>query len=112
FVEGLNPEVERSIRAAIEVYRSLGAQIVDVSLPHSRYAVSTYYVISSSEASSNLARYDGAHYGHRADMSKVAAELLAQRKELSERGDQGALDRLDSLLVRMYRQSRGEAFGA
>ena len=82
FVEGLDTAVERSVRQALAVYESLGAKLVEVSLPHSRYAVSTYYVISSSEASSNLARYDGAHYGHRADMAKIAADLAAERKEL------------------------------
>ena len=66
FVEGLDPEVERAIRAAIDVYKGLGAEVREVSLPHSRLCVAVYYIVSSSEASSNLARYDGVHYGFRA----------------------------------------------
>jgi aspartyl-tRNA(Asn)/glutamyl-tRNA(Gln) amidotransferase subunit A len=66
FVEGLDPEVERAIRASIDVYKGLGAAVRDVSLPHSRLCVAVYYIVSSSEASSNLARYDGVHYGFRA----------------------------------------------
>jgi aspartyl-tRNA(Asn)/glutamyl-tRNA(Gln) amidotransferase subunit A len=66
FVSGLDPEVEGSIRAALDVYRKLGAEITEISLPHSEYAVAVYYIVAPSEASSNLARYDGVHYGHRA----------------------------------------------
>jgi aspartyl-tRNA(Asn)/glutamyl-tRNA(Gln) amidotransferase subunit A len=53
------------VEAALEVYRSLGATLVPVSLPHAPYAIATYYLIATAEASSNLARYDGVHYGHR-----------------------------------------------
>jgi len=67
FIEGIDPEVERAVRAAIKQYESLGAIPVDVSLPHSGYAVATYYVLATSEASSNLARYDGVKYGFRAE---------------------------------------------
>ena len=67
FIEGIDPEVERAVRAAIKQYASLGAVPVDVSLPHSGYAVATYYVLATSEASSNLARYDGVKYGFRAE---------------------------------------------
>ncbi|MBI3865130.1 MAG: Asp-tRNA(Asn)/Glu-tRNA(Gln) amidotransferase subunit GatA [Planctomycetia bacterium] len=66
FVSGLDQQVEAAIRNALEVYRSLGAEIKEVSLPHSKYAVAVYYIVAPSEASSNLARYDGVHYGHRA----------------------------------------------
>lgn len=66
FVSGLDREVEASIRASLDVYRALGAEIKDISLPHSKYAVAVYYIVAPSEASSNLARYDGVHYGHRA----------------------------------------------
>src|SRR5690606_28012958 len=66
FAGGLDPDVEAAVRAAVDVYRSLGAEVLDISLPHVQYAVATYYVVASSEASSNLARYDGVHYGHRA----------------------------------------------
>lgn len=67
FVEGLDGEVESAVREALSVYESQGAEIVDVTLPHSKYAVATYYLIAPSEASSNLARYDGVHYGLRAE---------------------------------------------
>jgi aspartyl-tRNA(Asn)/glutamyl-tRNA(Gln) amidotransferase subunit A len=63
--EGLDPQVKASIDAAVEKYRELGAQIVEVSLPHAAYGVAAYYVIAPCEASSNLARYDGVHFGHR-----------------------------------------------
>jgi aspartyl-tRNA(Asn)/glutamyl-tRNA(Gln) amidotransferase subunit A len=66
FVSGLDGEVEASIRTALDVYRTLGAEIREISLPHSKYAVAVYYIVAPSEASSNLARYDGVHYGHRA----------------------------------------------
>jgi len=86
FAEGLDPEVERTVRAAIEVYRQLGATIKLIQLPHTKYAVATYYIIAPSEASSNLSRYDGIHYGHR----------TAQPGNLFE----------------LYARSRGEGFGA
>ena len=66
FSEGLDPEVEQSVRAALGVYEKLGAKVKEISLPNSPYAVATYYLVATAEASSNLARYDGVHYGHRA----------------------------------------------
>jgi len=63
FVSGMEPEVERAVRSAIEVYQRLGATIEEVSLPHSDVALPAYYIIAPAEASSNLARYDGARYG-------------------------------------------------
>lgn len=77
FVEGLDGDVERSVREAIEVYRSLGASVREVSLPHSRYCVAVYYIVASSEASSNLARYDGVHYGHRAAQFENMIDMYA-----------------------------------
>jgi aspartyl-tRNA(Asn)/glutamyl-tRNA(Gln) amidotransferase subunit A len=85
FGEGLDPEVEQSVRAALKVYQERGAQIQDVTLPHTRLAVAVYYVIATAEASSNLARYDGVHFGHRAA-------------------------KFDGL-IDMYQRSRGEGFG-
>ncbi|MDD5041567.1 MAG: Asp-tRNA(Asn)/Glu-tRNA(Gln) amidotransferase subunit GatA [Candidatus Peribacteraceae bacterium] len=64
FIKGMDPQVETAVRAAAKVYVSLGATIVDVSLPHSPYAIATYYVIVPSEVSSNMARYDGVRFGH------------------------------------------------
>ncbi|HEV8060185.1 MAG TPA: Asp-tRNA(Asn)/Glu-tRNA(Gln) amidotransferase subunit GatA [Gemmataceae bacterium] len=85
FSEGLDAEVEASIRAALKVYADAGAKIVDVSLPHSPYAIAVYYLVATAEASSNLARYDGVHYGFRA---KSFANIID-----------------------MYSRSRGEGFG-
>jgi aspartyl-tRNA(Asn)/glutamyl-tRNA(Gln) amidotransferase subunit A len=64
-VEGLDPQVRAAVDAAVDVYRGLGAELVDVSLPHTGYGIAAYYVIAPCEASSNLARYDGVHFGHR-----------------------------------------------
>ena len=66
FGEGLDPEVEAAVKQALDEYKKLGATIKEVSLPHSKYAVAVYYIVATAEASSNLARYDGMHYGHRA----------------------------------------------
>ena len=77
FAEGLDPEVESVVRRAIAVYESLGAEVVEVELPHSKYAVATYYLIAPSEASSNLARYDGVHYGHRAESFDDMVDMYA-----------------------------------
>jgi aspartyl-tRNA(Asn)/glutamyl-tRNA(Gln) amidotransferase subunit A len=85
FGGGLDAEVEQAVRAALKVYEGLGATVKEVSLPHSPYAIATYYLVATAEASSNLARYDGVHYGHRA----------------KEHGD----------LIDMYCRSRGEGFG-
>jgi len=63
FSEGLDPEVEKIIRDAIDKYKEMGAEIIKVSLPHTDYAIPTYYLLSMAEASSNLARYDGIKYG-------------------------------------------------
>jgi aspartyl-tRNA(Asn)/glutamyl-tRNA(Gln) amidotransferase subunit A len=71
FVEGMQPEVEHAVRAAIAQYQAMGAQIVDISLPHTQYAVATYYLIATAEASANLARYDGIKYGLRAEAGNL-----------------------------------------
>jgi len=112
FAEGLDAEVEVAVRAAVTVYESLGATVKEISLPHSKHAVATYYVIAPSEASSNLARYDGVHYGYRTDQAEMLAELADERKALAAAGDQAAVDDMDSPLVRMSRRTRAEGFGA
>ena len=86
FGPGLDPEVEKAVRGALDAYKSLGATIVEVGLPTSPHAVATYYLVATAEASSNLARYDGVHYGHR----------TAEKTNL----------------IDLYCKSRGEAFGA
>lgn len=73
FAEGLHPDVEASVKDAVEAYKDMGATIVDVSLPHTKYGVATYYVICPCEVSSNLARYDGVRFG----ASDTAESLVA-----------------------------------
>ncbi len=67
FIEGLEPEVEGCVREAVRTLEDLGAEIVEVSMPHTGYAVAAYYILATSEASSNLARFDGVKYGFRAE---------------------------------------------
>ena len=76
FIPGMDPEVERSVRRAIAELETLGVEIVEISLPHSRYAVSTYYIIAPSEASSNLARYDGVRYTYRCEDAETLRDLF------------------------------------
>lgn len=92
--EGLDAEMRAALHQAIDVYRSLGADIIDVSLPHSKYSIPTYYIIAPCEASSNLSRYDGAHYGFRA--TPLPADT------------QTGSSPLDS----MYARTRSQGFGA
>jgi aspartyl-tRNA(Asn)/glutamyl-tRNA(Gln) amidotransferase subunit A len=66
--------VKREIESAIEMLRSLGAEIVDISLPHTEYGISVYYVICPAEVASNMARYDGIRYGHIAPGAHDIAE--------------------------------------
>jgi aspartyl-tRNA(Asn)/glutamyl-tRNA(Gln) amidotransferase subunit A len=73
FGEGIDAEVKKNVENAIGVFKEMGATVQSVTLPHSRYAIAAYYIIASSEASSNLARYDGAHYGFRAENSSNAS---------------------------------------
>jgi len=107
--EGVDADVVAAVREAIKVYESLGAEIVDISLPHSRYGIATYYIIAPSEASSNLARYDGIQYGYRTDEKAMIAELDQQRREAEAAGKEP--ENIDSPLVRMFRRTRSEAFG-
>jgi aspartyl-tRNA(Asn)/glutamyl-tRNA(Gln) amidotransferase subunit A len=86
FGDGLEDEVRHAVESAIDRLKSLGCEVVPVSLPHTRYAIPTYYVIATAEASANLARYDGVRYGDRATGVKSLSE--------------------------MYRRSRAEGFGA
>src|SRR5438067_3749501 len=85
FGEGLAPEVERAVRAGVEKLPSLGWEIRDISLPNSPHAIAPYYIVATAEASSNLARYDGVRYGHRAKATQ---------------------------LLEMYEKTRAEGFGA
>ncbi|MGL4533876.1 MAG: Asp-tRNA(Asn)/Glu-tRNA(Gln) amidotransferase subunit GatA [Fusobacteriaceae bacterium] len=75
FIEGLNPKIKAIIEGVMEKLKGLGAELVPISLPHTKYAVSTYYVIAPAEASSNLARFDGIRYGHRTKEATNIEEL-------------------------------------
>src|SRR5689334_13754450 len=86
FGEGLEPETRAAIEAAIQKLAKLGCEIVEVSLPHTKYAIPAYYLVATAEASSNLARFDGVRYGHRANSVRSLSD--------------------------MYRRSRDEGFGA
>jgi aspartyl-tRNA(Asn)/glutamyl-tRNA(Gln) amidotransferase subunit A len=79
FVEGMQPGIAAAIRAAIDVLRDAGAEIVEVSLPHTKYALPVYYLIAPAEASSNLARYDGVRYGLRVEDESYWDELEQTR---------------------------------
>ena len=81
FIDGLDPDVQKAMNAAIETYRRLGAEFVDISLPHTDYAVATYYLIATAEASSNLARYDGVRFGHRAEAEGLLEMYTRSRSE-------------------------------
>lgn len=79
--EGLNAEVRAAIEKSIEVYRDLGAEIVDVDLPHAKYAIAVYYIIATAEASSNLARYDGVRYGFRAEDAPALRNMYRRTRD-------------------------------
>ena len=91
YAEGLDPEVAKGVDEAFAVFKAAGATIHDVELPHAKYGVPTYYLIAPCEASSNLARYDGAHDGHRTALKNTGG--------------------FESPLVEMYCRSRAEGFG-
>ncbi|RLA12976.1 MAG: Asp-tRNA(Asn)/Glu-tRNA(Gln) amidotransferase GatCAB subunit A [Gammaproteobacteria bacterium] len=87
FAEGLDADVARVINAAIEEYRKLGAEIVDIKLPNSGLSIPVYYVVSSAECSSNLSRFDGVRFGHRCD-NPVDLEDLYKRSRSEGFGDE------------------------
>lgn len=78
--EGLDGEVEASLRAAVAKMEALGAKTVEVSLPHTAYAVATYYIIAMAEASSNLSRFDGVRFGHRDKAAEEIADLYTRSR--------------------------------
>jgi aspartyl-tRNA(Asn)/glutamyl-tRNA(Gln) amidotransferase subunit A len=95
FIDGMQPEVEAAVRQAVEVLRSLGAQIIEVHLPHTDLALPVYYLIAPAEASANLARYDGIRFGPRVSQLPGSSELPGS-----------------SPLMDQYLSTRGELFGA
>ena len=81
FTDGIDSEVAETIKSAIEVYKNLGAEIVEISLPHTDFAISTYYLIAPAEAATNLERYDGVSYGARVDGIDVVELMKNTRTE-------------------------------
>jgi len=81
FAEGLDAEVRASVEAAIENIRGLGCDIVPISLPHMKYAIPTYYVVATAEASANLARYDGVRYGFRVKEPKTLTDMYRRTRD-------------------------------
>jgi aspartyl-tRNA(Asn)/glutamyl-tRNA(Gln) amidotransferase subunit A len=81
FGAGLDDEVRGAVEAAVDNYKSLGARIVDVALPHSKYSIAVYYIIATAEASSNLARFDGVRYGFRAEEAHELREMYMRTRE-------------------------------
>lgn len=80
YAEGIDDEVRKAVLAAADYYKSLGAELVDCSMPSLKYAVAAYYLISSAEASSNLSRFDGIKYGHRSEEGENFAELISNSR--------------------------------
>lgn len=79
-ISGMQPEVEKSFHTSVQVMKSLGAEIVDISLPHTDYALAIYYIIVPAEASSNLARYDGVRFGYRASGIETLGEMYERTR--------------------------------
>ena len=79
FTEGMDPDVEKAVREAIGKFKDMGAEVIDISLPHTDYAISTYYLIAPAEAATNLERYDGVSYGERVDGADVV-ELMTNTR--------------------------------
>jgi len=77
---GSDSDVQKAISGAIEVYKKLGVEIVEIEMPHFDYAIAPYYIIATAEASSNLARYDGVHYGHRTKNPKDYIEVYTKSR--------------------------------
>tara|TARA_B100000674_G_scaffold494998_1_gene521040 strand:- start:802 stop:2274 length:1473 start_codon:yes stop_codon:yes gene_type:complete len=88
FQEGLEPTVETSVRKALSILEAHGATLVPLSLPHTQYAVATYYVLATAEASSNLGRYDGVRYGHRTKQAVSSLDELITRSRSEGFGDE------------------------
>ena len=78
---GADPAVRGAIEASLKVYQSLGAELVEIAMPHFDYAIAAYYVIATAEASSNLARYDGVHYGHRSAAANDYIEVYSKSRD-------------------------------
>lgn len=121
FGEGLDEEIKKGIEEVLDKLEADGAELVPIHLPHTKYGIATYYILATAEASSNLARYDGIRYGHRADKDEMRDELKKEEQALKEAFEQAKgeekielqekLSKLDSPLIRLYKKSRTEGFG-
>jgi aspartyl-tRNA(Asn)/glutamyl-tRNA(Gln) amidotransferase subunit A len=80
FNAGADEQVQNALYETIEVYKKLGAQVIEVDMPYLDYAIAAYYVIATAEASSNLARYDGVHYGYRSDRARDYIEVYSKSR--------------------------------
>src|SRR6202049_289380 len=80
--EGLDPEVRSAVEDAVQSLAELGCEIVEVSLPHTEYAIPAYYIVATAEASSNLARFDGVRYGYRAENAHTLSEMYRRTRDL------------------------------
>jgi aspartyl-tRNA(Asn)/glutamyl-tRNA(Gln) amidotransferase subunit A len=125
FAEGLDPAVGVVVEQCVEGLRASGADVRDVSLPHTAYGIATYYIVATAEASSNLGRYDGVRFGHRASPDEVRRSLAEERAALDAAlaaaeansdvprlaAVKKLIDSQDAPLARMYALSRTEGFG-
>lgn len=121
FGEGLDSEIDAGIKDILSKLEAIGAELIPIDLPHSKFGIATYYILATAEASSNLARFDGIRYGHRADKNGMLDELKAEEEALktaikAAEGDnlqslEAELKKLDSPLTRLYKKSRTEGFG-
>jgi aspartyl-tRNA(Asn)/glutamyl-tRNA(Gln) amidotransferase subunit A len=121
FGEGLDDEIRTGIQDKLNDLEELGAELVPIHLPHMKYGIATYYILATAEASSNLARYDGIRYGHRADIKEVEEDLKEEREAIKEQIKKADADKkqaladelndMDSSLIRLYKRSRTEGFG-
>ncbi len=80
--EGLDPEVRRAVETAVQSLSKLGCEVVEISLPHTEYAIATYYIVATTEASSNLARFDGVRYGYRAENVRSLSDMYRRSRDL------------------------------
>lgn len=120
--DGLDAEVKDTVEKTINALKAAGAEIVPISFNNIDYGISVYYILATAEASSNLARFDGIRYGHRADSAKIRKELAEEKAKFEQllkaassqeekQSFEQLLGKVDSTLNRLYKGSRSEGFG-
>jgi len=124
-VDGLDPDIREMVEGTVEQLEARGASVEEVSLPHTEYGIGTYYLLATAEASSNLARYDGVRYGHRADLEETKRDVRERRQRLKNQlstartqGDDARATELEAQLEEeqdtldaLYTRTRTEGFG-